>query len=152
MLANTSLPLTIGRKVHKFVFLFDRIVDQRLRKTLDVSLSQFRMLWAVHNHQLKASQSQIAAFHDVSRAAVSRQVDILVKRGLIERGGHPLSKRKYMVGLTPRGRTLFRKALAITEAELKKHLRPLGRRNLEQLDRYLGMILETINPYVTEHE
>jgi len=116
--------------LHKAVFAFDRHADRVLHEQHQCSFSQFLVLLAV-GHCPAASQRDIAAFLNLTPAAVSRMLDTLVQSGMLSREQSPASRRTNVVTLTPAGATHLRdmqSALAATFTELtesisEKHLR-----------------------------
>jgi MarR family transcriptional regulator for hemolysin len=94
------------RAVHKCVYAIDRSADRLLTEKEGGTFSQFLILMAIAQCS-GLSQQKIAEFLDLTPAAVSRQVDALVKADLIVRAEDPLNRRSHVVSLTPAGEKRF---------------------------------------------
>lgn len=95
------------RAVHKSVYAIDRNADRLLTEKEGGTFSQFLILMAIAQCS-GLSQQKIAEFLDLTPAAVSRQIDSLVKAELIVREQDPQSRRSHVVSLTPAGEKRFR--------------------------------------------
>jgi DNA-binding MarR family transcriptional regulator len=104
---------------HKVAALFDRRADQVLQEHCDLTFSQFRVLWFLQTAP-EACQADMAAQYGLSNPAISRQVVLLHKRGLVtaatSRG------RRQSVSLTPAGKKLFEKARQALQVHIYNHL------------------------------
>jgi DNA-binding MarR family transcriptional regulator len=92
----------ITYKIHKAVFLLDKMSDQILQDRLNLGFSQFLVLMVLAG-QSKVPQKFVAGQLDQTQAAVSRQIDILVDLGLVSRDRNPDSRREYVLSLTKPG-------------------------------------------------
>jgi DNA-binding MarR family transcriptional regulator len=99
----------ITQNLHKTVFLMDRIADHCLREKMHLTFSQFRILVVAYKHK-GITQAKIAKFHDLTRAAVKRQVEILKKTRLLEIKKEPGHKEQILI-LTTLGQNKIQKAL-----------------------------------------
>ena len=95
----------IIRHTHRLVSAIDRIADTTLREEADLPLSHFRIMLAVHKYKAMASQQDIASFWGITPAAVSRQIQVLKKKGLIreESSAGSAPTRKHTIVLTGSG-------------------------------------------------
>ncbi len=82
----------------------------------DLSVPHFRILGSVIRG--KTLVNEIAQHHGVSQPSMSRSVNSLVKRGLIERSHTSSDRRQTPLGLTKKGAVLFRKIKTATESRL----------------------------------
>lgn len=92
------------QSAHKMVYAVDRGADRLLKERFNASFSQFMVLMAI-DCCTKPSQQDIAQFMDLTPAAVSRQIDALVKSGSISRKPDPENRRSHMIALTPKGKS-----------------------------------------------
>ncbi len=94
----------------------------RAGRAADLSTPQFRALGYVGRHP-GASLSHVAEHLGLSTPATSRLIDILVKRGLVERGVAPDDRRYVTLHLTAHGEAIFeetrRRALLGLSARLE---------------------------------
>lgn len=110
------------------------IVRRRMRSShqAELSVPQFRALVFINRHQ-DASVSEMAAHLGLSAPAISRVIEVLVKRGLVERQARADDRRSVALSLTARGTGVFRRAVEATERILADHFKELSRRELAQL-------------------
>ncbi|HEV2342735.1 MAG TPA: MarR family winged helix-turn-helix transcriptional regulator [Actinocrinis sp.] len=93
-------------------------VDQALTRAHDISLSWFEvMLWLNGQHEPVAA-SDLGAKTMLSRSQVSRVLDALHARGLVERSPSPDDARSVQVSLTATGRAAFTAADATRRAAI----------------------------------
>src|SRR5258708_572090 len=88
----------------------DRIADNCLREKMNLTFSQFRILIVIYKHQ-NITQAKIAKFHDLTRAAVKRQVELLKEIKLLETSKSPGNKKQQLLTLTSEGQKKVQKAL-----------------------------------------
>ncbi|MBX4187791.1 MAG: MarR family transcriptional regulator [Candidatus Doudnabacteria bacterium] len=98
-------------KIHKAVFLLDKMCDQILQDRLGLGFSQFLVLMTLAGMP-KAPQKSVAKSLDQTQAAVSRQLDLLVDQGYVSRERNPDSRREYVLSLTKSGEKKFRQGLS----------------------------------------
>ena len=92
----------ITYNLHKLVFLLDKIADKALHEKIDITVSQFRILMAIDHDTV--SQCDIAHYWDMTEAAVSRQIDMLVELKLVRRKEDKENRRKNALYLSENGR------------------------------------------------
>jgi DNA-binding MarR family transcriptional regulator len=86
----------------------------------DLSVPHFRILGSIMRG--KTLVNEIAQHHGVSQPSMSRSVDSLVKRGLIERSHESEDRRQTPLRLTKKGAALFRKIKTATEKRLSREI------------------------------
>lgn len=130
-------------KVRKLGFLLDRIAAQTLEEQLRISLAQFRLLMLLRRHG-DVSQKAIASFHGLTEAAISRQVDVLMRKGFITRRVNPANRRERLLGLTRKGTAETDKARQLLHAEVDPLFDVLSSveraQFMKSIDRLLGAI------------
>ena len=134
----------IVRPVMQLRASLDRISSLSLRKKMGFGISHFRILYVL-NFKKEMNQRDIADYWDVTEASVSRQVNILRQKGLVE--------KKPSTHLTVKGKKALDDALAhataafeevfekITEAE-RKHAVTILEKLSADAKKYLEMIDE----------
>lgn len=98
--------------------------------------------------------SELAEFTGLSLSAASRMVDLLVRRGLVRRRPDAADRRRVSLGLTARGRAVFRQSDRALRAALGDVFSVLPEKDLKLIARALGLILETFQrpaPAATRH-
>jgi DNA-binding MarR family transcriptional regulator len=134
-----------------------RRLDQELVDAQGLSLNQFEVLtWLARSGRRGMRMSDLASRVVLSPSGVTRAVDQLERRGLVERCVFEDDKRGYVATLTAEGQAFLRKATNAHVLGLREHfLNHLRRTELEQLTSALEAILEGEGsplPPLTLHE
>jgi len=130
-----------------FVYAHATVVptlDRELANAQGLSLSQFEVLtWLARVGRRGLRMSDLASRVVLSPSGVTRAVDQLERRGLVERCVVEGDKRGYLAKLTADGRATLRKAVNLHVLGLREHfLKHLSRTELEYLATALEAILE----------
>lgn len=99
----------------------------------ELTIPQFRAL-VLLNLVERPSLSELADHLGLSLPAASRMVDLLVRRGLVQRKSGTKDRRRILLLLTPAGRQTFRAAHQGAQAALAEHLQTLSRNELSRLE------------------
>lgn len=94
-------------------FLMDRTVRQARQYThrvfaqegIDITIDQ-SVLMRIVSEQPGISQGEIAALSNKDAPTVTRILDLLMRKGYLERQAHPADRRKYAIYLTEAGQKL----------------------------------------------
>ena len=120
-------PKDTARAVLEVVPLVMRTVRAHMRAAgaLNLSVPQFRTLAFVAHHP-QTSLSDLAEHIGLALPSMSKLVDGLVERKLLNRQSHLDDRRRITLELTARGDTLLQSAHASTQAALAQRLSELG--------------------------
>jgi DNA-binding MarR family transcriptional regulator len=143
-----------------FLYAYARVVptlDRELVGALGLSLNQFEVLmWLRRAGERGLRMSDLASRVVLSPSGVTRAVDQLQQRGLVERSVFEGDKRGYLATLTAEGRTLLRRATSVHVQGLREHfLTHLSRTEVEHLVSALEAVLDgegSSLPPLTAHE
>lgn len=127
-------------KVRKTAFVMDRIISRALASDGGLSLSHFMVLFIASRFP-GVTQRTLASHLDLTEAAVSRQADLLRRKGYIVRGRNPESLRERSLTLTAEGTKALAAARRRVHGIMDRHfsvLRPAERKAVgSALDRLL---------------
>jgi DNA-binding MarR family transcriptional regulator len=110
-----------------------------------LSVPQFRAL-VFASHSEDASLSALAEHIGLSLPATSRMVDVLVKRGLLQRQAGCHDRRRVALSLTGRGRATFRAARKATQAALARRFDALSEPEQALVSQALGILSRAFAP------
>ena len=99
--------------------------EMRRHRAADLSVPQFRTLGFV-GRQAGASLTAAAEHMGLTLPSMSVLVEGLVARKLVARAPDPRDRRRVMLTLTPRGRTLLERTHRAAEAQLAEKLAVLS--------------------------
>src|SRR5437867_4108440 len=108
----------ITYNLHKVVFLLDKIADKALEQKLEITFSQFKILMAIDGEEV--CQKTIADYWDMTEAAVSRQIDLLVAKKIINRKENAENRRQHMLSLTKTGKQQLKSAIKLIDQKYEE--------------------------------
>jgi MarR family transcriptional regulator for hemolysin len=109
----TALQPNVGALMHDVARLMRRRFERRARQTgLSITRQQARALLSVARNE-GLSQAAVATLLDIEPIALVRLLDRLHEEGLVERRLHPTDRRVRTLWMTPLGRTVVDRILAI---------------------------------------
>lgn len=100
----------IGSLLHHLAFSLDRVNDQILQERLGVGISQLKILNVLIDKP-ETSQKHIADSLGQTEASISRQVKIMLEKGLLQRHVNPKSRREQICLPTARGVKISQEAV-----------------------------------------
>ena len=130
-----------------FLYAYSAVVptlDRELADALGLSFNQFEVLsWLRLAGGRGLRMSDLASRVVLSPSGVTRAVDQLERKGLVERCVFEGDKRGHLATLTPEGRAFLRKATKVHLEGLREHfLNHLSRTELEHLASALDAVLD----------
>lgn len=133
----------IAYKIHKAVFVMDKVADSTLRQKLNLTLSQFLILMTV-NKNPNITQIQVADFLEQTQAAASRQIDVLKNKKLIEIMKNQDNRRENLLSSTPLGQKVFTEANEILHKTFDDLYKIMSEKEKDHLEKSLDKLLFTI--------
>jgi DNA-binding MarR family transcriptional regulator len=135
------------RSWRAFLYAYSRVVptlDRELVRALDLSFNQFEVLsWLRQAGEGGLRMSDLASQVVLSPSGVTRAVEKLEGKGLVERLVFEGDKRGQLATITAQGRVLLRKARKVHLDGLREHfLNHLSRKDLEHLATALEAVLD----------
>lgn len=96
----------LATNIHRLSNVLGRIGDRTLQDGYGFGISQFKIIWVLHQHSEGVLQTTIASWLNQTEAAVSRQVGLLHEDGLIEKHVDPDNRRNHVIALSQKGKDL----------------------------------------------
>jgi DNA-binding MarR family transcriptional regulator len=112
--------------------VLSRRSEELLQEQLDIGLSQFRILMALEWNP-RASQRAVADSLGLTEAGVSRQVKLLVSKGMLASKADPVNRRRHVIAPTPRGMQVTEAAAALLRRDSASGLAGFGNERLASL-------------------
>jgi DNA-binding MarR family transcriptional regulator len=130
-----------------FLYAYARVVpmlDRELVGGVGLSFNQFEVLtWLRRAGERGLRMSDLASRVVLSPSGVTRAVDQLERKGLVERSVFEGDKRGYLAILTADGRAALRRATSVHVQGLREHfLTHMSRTELEHLVTALEAVLD----------
>lgn len=122
----------------------NRAVRGQVRPKAGLSMPQFILLRALRHGPLPAGQ--LAQRFGVSRPTITRTVDGLVKKGLVERHVDATDRRVAKISLTDAGQALHESTEQAAEAYLAGLLGRLSDERVARIDAAVRDLIEALEP------
>ena len=142
-----SKPIKMRDIVRRTILLAtqaQKMGDRTLQAKLGMTLSQSRVLTAIRFHPVEPSQRRIAEFLRIEEASVSRQIKLLIKKGLIEKKAST-SKREHSMILTQAGKAMTKKMLATMDGVNERIFGSINQAERRKLLILLDDMIEKMN-------
>ena len=117
----------------------------RSHRTPDLSIPQFRALGFLRKHE-GASLSDVADHIGLQPPTMSKMIDALVARGLVQRNQDPEDRRRVTLALSGKGRKLWQKARQATNDYLTEKLAALPDEDLLLIVRAMECLRPLFTP------
>jgi DNA-binding MarR family transcriptional regulator len=105
-----------------------------------LTITQVKSLHVLSEAEEPMSLGAVSEALGLSLPAISRSVDGLVQRGLVKREEDPRDRRSKLVTVTPRGRRLYERLIAVRLAGVRRFVEELNREEQEALAQGLGAV------------
>ncbi len=137
---NSPFGKSLLNKIARVSTSLEREVEKELKVSFGLTFSQFRVLNSMLGEG-DLSQRRLAALLDVTPAVVTRQADVLARRGLIEQQPNPQSKRENVLRISPKGEEAVHDAAQVIADCQKRLFEGLSLRDETALARAIDALL-----------
>ena len=129
----------------KAIKTYRQFAQRKLNEAgLDITVDQWLVLNAINDHD-SVSQLQIASLVFKDAASITRIIELLIKKGLIERKEHPQDKRRFSLLLTGEGKKIIKSISKIAQAYRAKALEGISEKELQTMGKSLQKITDNCN-------
>lgn len=115
--------------------------EQLYARGLDITVDQWLVLKALHENP-ERSQQELASAVFKDHASFTRMVELLVKKGYINRNMHPSDRRRFLLQITKTGIKLLQDIQPVIEQNRKTALKGMGKMELSGLQETLRKIID----------
>lgn len=109
-------------------------------KKIDITLDQWSVIKSISEAE-HANQSYLASVTHKDPAAITRMIELLVKRDLVQRKEEKSDKRAYHVKLTRKGAGMARRVAPVVEKIYAQALQDVSDRDLSAIKRIAGKMI-----------
>ncbi len=136
---------SLGFIVYRTSLEIKACLQRRFRdKGYDITPEQWSILARLWEEE-GLTQKQIADRTYKDKANITRLVDVLEKRGLLERRADPADRRRYYIHLTESGRGLKEKLLAVAYEIVQVATRDVNREDIEAAKKTLNTVYNNLS-------
>lgn len=112
-------------------------------KNIDITLDQWDVIKSISEAE-HPNQSMIATITHKDPAAITRMIDLLVKKDLVQRKEEKSDKRAYLVKLTRKGAGMVRRVRPLEEKIMASALADVSDRDLKVINRIAGKVIDGV--------
>ncbi len=145
---------TIGYLLQHTAINLSRQSDQILQERLGIGMSQFRLLMILR-YEPNIQQRKLAECLGQTEASISRQIKLLVEKGLLIIRINPKSRREHITVLTARGVKMTEAALEILNQYHEPMCNLLNEKQRQQLTEMLATFHKHVcvegKPFACDH-
>ncbi len=106
--------------------------DQALQERLGIGFSQFKIL-RVLQHSPHTQQRQIAEWLGQTEASISRQIKLMIEKGLLQTTISPKNRREHLTTPTAKGIRLTEESINILNTTHSGMFNDIGEKHQQQL-------------------
>lgn len=111
------------------------------KQNLDITIDQWLLLTTISNNP-DATQQEIAGSVFKDLASITRMIELLVKKEILTRDFHPDDRRRFVLSITQKGRSILADLDPIIKANRAKALEAITSEEIETLKGILNRIAE----------
>ncbi len=134
---------SIAFTIHQVVFLLDKLADKTLQQKLNLTHSQFLILMAL-NYNPDVSQAKIAQYLELTEAAVSRQIEILIEKKMIAGQENKNNRRENILSLTKSGQDKLHEAFHVLDNKYQEIFKVIGKSDSKTFSQSLDKLLNAL--------
>jgi len=137
---------SLGSLIGKTQWRLKAALDEEIRRNgLEVTSEQWMVILFVQRDP-GISQAEVARRTMKDKTNITRMLDVLERRGLIERKPHPEDRRAYRLFLTPAGRRVFEQLERAAESVNRRGREGISAAELKMLERVCRQIWNNLEP------
>ncbi len=106
--------------------------DQALQERLGIGFSQFKIL-RVLQHSPHTQQRQIAEWLGQTEASISRQIKLMIDKGLLQTTISPKNRREHLTTPTAKGVRMTEEAINVLNSTHSDMFNDMGEKHQQQL-------------------
>lgn len=143
MNAKKHGPYSPITSLHRLEFILQHKSDTLLRDSVGVGFSQAQIMQALHR-SVPINQRAVASKLYQTEANVSRQMQVLKKKGLVGISRNKKDRRLHEASLTAKGQKVFERCEKVLSAQHKELLKLLNDREVKAFDRAVSHLLKAL--------
>ncbi|MGF7228634.1 MAG: MarR family winged helix-turn-helix transcriptional regulator [Candidatus Saccharibacteria bacterium] len=120
--------------------VLDRQLDQVLQEQLGIGISQYKVLSLLTDSEEGQGQRMLAKHLGQTEASVSRQITLLLERGMVSAHINAKNKRQNLVSITPKGGKVADAARLASEHYLESLWPAVSDKQQKQLQDALAVV------------
>lgn len=137
-------------RLNTIIYRINKLLKTQMQNAVrdfGITTDQWIVLGRIYHSDGNMNQKTLAETCYKERAAITRILDILEKRGLIERRDSPTDRREYLLYITGEGRRLYESSL-VEVKKLEDHVNEsLSEEELSEIMKLLTKLENTLSAW-----
>jgi MarR family transcriptional regulator for hemolysin len=132
-------------QLEKSIKSYRRYVQARFKdQGFNITVDQWLVLNAL-NENAKLTQSDLAELVFKDKASMTRLIELLVLKKLVQRAAHETSRRRFKLTITEKGHELISQIMPLVKDNRKQGLHGINHSELQAAENVLKKIIENCN-------
>lgn len=132
-------------QLEKSIKSYRRYVQARFKEQgFNITVDQWLVLNAL-NENAKLTQSDLAELVFKDKASMTRLIELLVLKKLVQRAAHETSRRRFKLTITEKGHELISQILPLVKDNRKNGLAGINNNELQTAENVLKKIINNCN-------
>jgi MarR family transcriptional regulator, transcriptional regulator for hemolysin len=132
-------------QLEKSIKSYRRFVQARFKdQGFNITVDQWLVLNAL-NENAKLTQSDLAELVFKDKASMTRLIELLVLKKLVQRAPHETSRRRFKLTITEKGHELITNIMPLVKDNRKQGLQGINNAELKAAEHVLNKIIDNCN-------
>lgn len=132
-------------QLEKSIKSYRRYVQARFKANgFNITVDQWLVLNALNENE-KLTQSDLAELVFKDKASMTRLIELLVLKKLVQRAAHETSRRRFKLTITDKGHELISNILPLVKENRKQGLNGITNNELQAAEHVLKRIIDNCN-------
>ena len=136
---------TIFYTIEKTIKEYRRFAQRNINKTIENITVDQALLLIFKNNYPELSQNELGELMFKDNASVTRMIELMAKKGYLERSINKQDRRKYNLNITDKGEKILTDLNTIILSNRKSALRGISNSEITQLKNTLNKIINNCN-------
>ncbi|MBO0343580.1 MarR family winged helix-turn-helix transcriptional regulator [Flagellimonas profundi] len=136
---------TVFYHIERTIKTYRKFSRQNFLKVVDDITVDQKLVLQYLNDRPELSQNEIAELVFKDNASLTRMIDLLVRKGFLDRSINPKDRRRFHIELTPKGKEILEKLAPVIAENRKRAFAGISEEELVQLEQTLNKIVSNLN-------
>lgn len=131
-----AMGIVLAKQISQVNLRKDKLINQYL-EPFDITAAQFKVLVAIHFYKMNAPVD-ICHYLQINGGSMTRMVERLIKKLLLDKRSNPEDKRGVLLSLTTKGESLLTECIEVMENKIGPLL--IGDLSLQEIEQLNGLL------------
>ncbi|MEC7771671.1 MAG: MarR family transcriptional regulator [Bacteroidota bacterium] len=136
---------TVFYHIERTIKTYRKFSRQNFLKVVDDITVDQKLVLQYLNDRPELSQNEIAELVFKDNASLTRMIDLMVRKGFLDRSINPKDRRRFHIELTPKGKEILEKLAPVIAENRKRAFAGISEEELVQLEQTLNKIVSNLN-------